>query len=96
MRLASLREVIEHIFCDHHIRFQLFRIPQQLHVYNNGEKGRRLFLVSFFVLNSYYCLDGTRCRFFGQIPPTLEYYIPLNEELRPPPAVVLGDVWTYG
>jgi len=57
---------------------------------------RRMCLVSFFVLNCYYCLHGTQSRYFGQIPPTLEEYIPLDEEINPPPAVRFGNVWDYG
>ena len=53
-------------------------------------------LVSFFVLNCYYCLHGTQSQYFGQISPTLEEFIPLDEEIVPPPAVRLGDVWDYG
>jgi len=47
-------------------------------------------------LNCYYCIGGTRCRYFGQIPPALEDYLHLNEVLQPPPAVDLGEVWNYG
>ena len=96
VRLASLRECIEHIFADHRIRFRLFSVPHYLHLYNQGVKVRRMCLVSFFVLNCYYCIGGTRCRYFGQIPPALEDYLPLNEVLQPPPAVDLGEVWNYG
>lgn len=96
MRLASLRECIEHVFADHRIRFKLFGAPHTLRLFNQGVKIRRMFLVSFFLQNCYYCLQGTRCRYFGHIPPTLEEYIPLNEVLQPPPAVDLGDVWEYG
>jgi len=53
-------------------------------------------LVSFFVLDCYFCLHGTQSQYFGQIPPTLEDYIPLDELLQPPPAVRLGEVWDYG
>ena len=48
-----------------------------------------------FVLNCYYCLNGTCSRFFGQIPPTLEDYLPEGGVLNPP-AVKLGDAWDYG
>ena len=95
MRLASLRECIEHVFADHKNRFKLFGVPRFLHLYNNGIKVRRLSLVSFFTLNCFYCLGGTQARYFGQIPPTLEEYLPLDETLQPPPAVRLGDVWDY-
>ena len=46
------------------------------------------------MLNCHYCLDGTRSRYFGYAPPTLEEYLPLDEELQPPP-VDLGDVWDF-
>ena len=51
---------------------------------------------SFFVLNCYYCLNGTCSRLFVQVPPMLEDYIPKGEVLNPLPAVKLGDVWDYG
>jgi hypothetical protein len=95
-RLASLREIIEHVFGDHHKRFVLFNIPDRLQLFNHGVRVRKMFLVSFFILNCYYCLHGTRCRFFGQIPPTLEDYLPLDEILYPPQPVDLGVVWDYG
>ena len=95
-RLLGLREIIEHVFADHHIRFKIFDVPDRLHLFSHGVKIRRMSLGSFFVLNCYYCLSGTRSRFFGQIPPTLEDYIPEDENLRPPPPVKLGTVWDYG
>jgi hypothetical protein len=95
LRLASIREVIEHVFADHRNRFHLFGTPHNIRIFNHGVKVRRMCLVSFFILNCYYCLDGTRCRYFGQIPPTLEEYLPLGEHLAPPPAVELGEVWDY-
>ena len=96
MRLASLRQCIEHVFADHRVRFKIFTVPHYLSLFNNGVKVRRMCLVSFFVLNCYYCICGTRCRYFGHIPPTLEDYLPLDEMLHPPPAVNLGNVWDYG
>eukprot|EP00956_Cyclotella_meneghiniana_P018837 scaffold31724_cov60-Cyclotella_meneghiniana.AAC.5 len=96
IRLSSLRVVIEHVFGDHRMRFKLFHVPARLRLFTDGVKVRRLCLVSFFILNCYNCLIGTRCRYFGQIPPTLAEYLPLDEVLVPPPAVNLGDVWDYG
>ena len=96
MRLASLRQCIEHVFADHRNRFKLFGMPHYLHLFNQGVKVRRMSLVSFFLLNCFYCISGTRCRYFGHVPPTLEDYLPLSELLHPPPAVDLGDVWDYG
>ena len=51
------------------------------------------------MLNCYYCLDGTRSGYFGHATPTLEEYLPLDEQLTPPPAVQLGDTiyfWVHG
>ena len=95
MRMASLRECIEHVFADHATRFKLFNLPHNLHLFDRGVKIRQLSLVSFFILNCYYCIDGTRCRDFGHHTPSLETYLPLDEELTPPPAVNLGDVWDF-
>ena len=95
MRLSSLRECIEHVFADHRIRFHLFGAPHYLHLFDRGVKIRRLCLVSFFTLNCFYCLGGTRCRYFGHIPPTLEEYIPLDEMLLPPPPVDMGMLWDF-
>ena len=95
MRLSSMRECIEHVFADHRNRFRLFSVPYRLHLFNRGVKVRQMSLVSFFILNCYYCICGTRSQTFGQFPPTLENYLPLNELLTPPPAVDLGDIWDY-
>ena len=92
---VSQRQCIEHVFGDHRIRFKLFSIPHYLRLFNQGVKVQKEWLLSFFILNCHYCLDGTRSRYFGHAPPTLEEYLPLDEELRPPPAVDLGDVWDF-
>ena len=95
-RLCGLREVIEHVFAQHHIRFRLFDVPDRLRLWTHGVKIRRMSLGSFFVLNCHYCLSGTHSRFFGHSPPTLEEYLPLEEEIPPPPPVKLGTMWDYG
>jgi hypothetical protein len=76
--------------------FQLFEVPARFQIFTGGVKVRRVGLVSFFVLNCYNCILGGRCRYFGQIPPTLEEYIPLDKVLVPAPAVNLGTVQDYG
>ncbi len=52
-------------------------------------------VLAFFILNCFYCLDRTRSRFFGHIPPTLEEYISLDEELIPLPPVASGLVYEF-
>ena len=96
VRLSLLREYNERILADHHNRFKIFDVSDHLHLFWQGVKVRRMSLGSFFVLNCYYCINGTRCQFLGHIPLTLDDYIPYNEVLRPPPIVQLGDMWDYG
>ena len=62
------------------------------HLFDNGVKVRKQCLLSFF-------LDGTRSGYFGHATPTLEEYVPLDEQLTPPPAIQLGDTinfWVHG
>ncbi len=95
LKLASQRQGIEHLFGDHRNRFKLFSVPYYLHLFNQGVKVQRECLVSFLMLNCYYCLDGTRSRYYGHAAPTLEEYLPLKEHLLPPPAVDLGEVYNF-
>ncbi len=96
LKLASQRQCIEHVFGDHRIRFKLFSVPHYLSLFNQGVRVRRdECLLSFFMLNCHYCLDGTRLHYFGHPAPTLEEYLPLDEELQPPPAVNLGVVYNF-
>ncbi len=95
LKLASQRQCIKHVFGDHGNRFKLFSVPHYLRLFNQGVKVGRECLVSFFMLNRHYCLDGTRSRYFGHAAPTLEEYLPLDEHLIPPPAVDLGEVYNF-
>ena len=52
-------------------------------------------LLSFLMLVCYYCLDGTRSGYFGHVTSQLEEYLPLDEQLLPPPAVDLVDTWDF-
>jgi hypothetical protein len=92
-RMSSLRQMCEHINSDHETYFQLFGVPKYLRIYKKGPQVRKLCLNSFFVQNCYYCIHGNRSRTFGQVPPTLEDYIPLDEVILPPPSVNLGEIW---
>ena len=96
MRLNKFRQMNEHVNARHRQLFSLFAIPRYLMVYKKGVQVRRLCVVSFFIQNCYYCLQGNQSRVFGHTAPALQDYIPLGEILRPPPAVQLGDVWDFG
>ncbi len=95
IRSASARQIIEHVFADHNQQFRIYQVPRFLHMMTDGAKIRRMSLNTFFIQNCIYCMHGTRCRFFGQMPPAIEEYIPLDEVLQPPPAVDLGDVYDF-
>ena len=71
-RLCALREVIENVFAQHYLRFGISDVPDRLRLWTDGVKTRRMSLGSFFVLNCYYCLNGTHSQFFSQSPPALE------------------------
>ncbi len=96
MKMSSLRECIKHVLANHCNRFKLFSVPRHLHLFKSGVKICQLCLVSFFTSNCFYCLCGTRSRYFGQILLTLEEFLLLDEGLIPPPPVVLGQIWDYG
>jgi hypothetical protein len=95
LKLASQRQCIEHVFEDHRNQFKLFSVPHYLCLFNQGVKVQRECLLSFFLLNCHYCLDGTRSRYFGHAAPTLKEYVSLNEHLTPPPAVDLGEAYNF-
>ena len=96
LRLSNLRQQNEHVHARHKELFGLFSIPRRLMLYRKGVQLRRLVVMSFFVQNSYYCLQCNHSRYFGHATPPLEEYIPLDEVLRPPPPVNLGEVWDLG
>ena len=91
--LSTLRQICEHVNSDHKHNFHLWEVPRYLRLYLKGVAVRRLATVSFFLLSCYYCLHKTHSRYFGQVPPTLEDYIPLDKILEPPAPVVLGNIF---
>ncbi len=95
LKFASERQCIEHVFGDHLMQFKLFSLPHYFQLFDSGVKVQKQCLLSFFMLNCNYCLDGTWSGYFGHSTPTLEKYLPLDEQLLPPPAVQLDDTWDY-
>ena len=72
---------MEHIFADHRNCFKRFGMSHHLCLFNQGVTVRRECFISFNV-ECYYCFDGTRGGYFRHIPPTLQVYLPCDEELR--------------
>jgi hypothetical protein len=97
--MASVRVSIEHILGLHHNLYQLFHMPMRLRLFSNGGHVREMLMVSFLILNCYTCLNHSRSGFFGLVPPTLEEYLPIDEDLMEAPVVTdedLGVVFDYG
>jgi hypothetical protein len=92
---ASQRQCLEHVFGDHRVRFKWLGMPHHLCLFDQGVTIQRECLLLFFVLNCYYCLDGTRGGYFQCIPPSLQEYLPLDKVLKLPPMVELGDTYDY-
>ena len=81
IRMSGLREYVEHLFADFKTLFAIYNQPFRNLMLNNGHHFRRMLMVSFFVLNFYYCIHGTHGRNFNIFPVSLEQYLPLNEVL---------------
>jgi DDE superfamily endonuclease len=97
-RMSGSRISIEHCLGFHNNLFKLFRTPELLSLFMNGEHVHNLVLVSFFVLNCYFCLNQSASAMFSVQAPTLDQYIPLSEILVPAPFVEdweLGETYVY-
>ncbi len=95
LNFASEWQCIEHCFGDHRTCFKLLWVPHSFYLFDRGVKVQKQCLLSFLMLNYYYCLDGTRLGYFGHATPMLEDYLPLDEQLLPPSTVDLGDTWDF-
>jgi hypothetical protein len=95
LKFASERQCIEHCFFDHRTRFKLFWVPHYFHLFDRRVKVQMQCLLSFLMLNCYYCLGETRSGYFGHATPKFEEYLPSDEQLLPPPAIDLGDTWDF-
>jgi hypothetical protein len=81
---TSQRQCIEHVFGDHRTHFKWFGMHPRLHLFYQSVTIQRECLLSFFMLNCYYCIDGMRGSYFKCTPPSLQEYLPLDEVLEPP------------
>ena len=95
-RLASARQNIEHIFALHCNIFDLFHNPRHFQLLHYGKEVHLIFN-SFLLLNCYNCFNGSAYS-FGMTPPSLAYYLPLNQNLTVAPEItdeMLGDLYRY-
>ena len=80
-RLSSLREDIEHKFAQVFGLYHILNTQQQHHLFWNGEHVMKIFHTCLFVSNCYTCFNESRNRAFNMRAPTLQQYLPLDEEL---------------
>jgi hypothetical protein len=84
-RMSSLREDIEHKFSQVFNLYQVLRMSWQHFLFWNGDHVRKLFFTCLFVSNCYTCFNESRNRQFNLRAPTLQQYLPLDEDLIPAP-----------
>ena len=81
--MSGARQSIEHMYGALFNLFHLLKTPRQIKLFNDGQTAYRLGVICFFILNCYTCLNGSACNaMFDTTPPSLEQYLPLDEELQ--------------
>jgi hypothetical protein len=87
--MSTLRETVEHLFGFHFNLFKALHDFLRLRLLSTGQQSVQLVIVSFFVWNCYQTIYKSSM-FFNLRPPTLEDYLPVNEDFRPLLAPVLA------
>jgi hypothetical protein len=81
--MSGGRQCIEHMYGELFNLFHLLKTLHQMKLFSSGQTAYCLRVISLFILNCYTCLNGSACNsMFETTPPTLEQYIPLDEELQ--------------
>ena len=87
-RYNLMRVSIEHSYGSFKNMFPIFRFGRQLKLMDDAGAIQRLTVVCFFIYNCKICLRGSNTTVIYDIaPPTLEEYLPLNEQLEQAPYV---------
>ena len=89
-RFSSLREDIEHKFAQVFGLYKVLRDATRHRLFWDAEHVRKLFFCCLFTSNCYNCFNESRNRAYDLRAPTLEQHLPLNEQLIPPPVVVVN------
>ena len=64
--------------------FRLFEVKRHFKIFRDAPTAYRLGIIGFFILNCYTCFNGSACNsMFDSFPPTIQEYLPLDEELVP-------------
>ena len=90
-RYNSMRTSVKHVYCRLKTLFPRFATGKRLRIMNNGGPLIRMTVAAFLFLNCHTCINGSAATLsFDCFPPTLEEYLPLDEDLPPPPHVDLA------
>ena len=88
---------IKNGFALHSNLFKIFSKKQQLQLFNNGKHLHNLVVVLFLILNIYQTFNHSLSMFDLPLP-SIQEYLPLDENLPPMPFVTnanLGEVYNY-
>jgi len=81
-RMSGIRQAIELMYGAFFNLFSLFEVKRRFKIFRDATLAYRLGVVGFFILNCYTCLNGSACNsIFETFPPTLQQYLPLEEDL---------------
>ena len=83
-RMNSIHQAIQLTYGLFFGIFHLFKEPQKCPLSDDSEFPYRTGVVGFFLLNCYTCLrENVVSAFFNTKPPSIEEYLPLDEEIPP-------------
>ena len=85
-RMSSVRQSVEHVFALHYNMFRLFNDSSRFRLLVNGQESIKLIFNSFLLLNCYVCFNESLSNFIIRLP-SIEEYLPLDEELPEAPVV---------
>ena len=95
-RFSSLREAVEHKFAQVFGLYQVLRHSSRHQLFWNADHVRKLFFSCLFISNCYTCFNESRNATFALRAPTLQQWLPLDEELELAPTVeVTGNAANY-
>ncbi len=80
--MSGIRQSIELMYGQLFNLFHLLQTKWQIKILRDATLAYRLGVVSFFILNCYTYLNGSPCNsMFNSLAPTIQEYIPLDEDL---------------
>jgi hypothetical protein len=83
-RMSGKRQSIEHIYGALFNFFHLFEVKRQFKIFHVATSDYHLGVIGLFTLNCYTCFNGSACNsMFDSLCPTIQEYLPLDEELVP-------------